>query len=377
VNESLQNSSDSIDNDLSSYDFELPEHLIAQRPAASRDAARLLVADSSHITHSSFAELYGFLRPGDLLVRNDTRVFPARIHGRRSGGGKTEFLLIYSLNTPSVPDADLIRSEILTEKNRCRWVVLARPTVHLKEDKVVTFSDQLSATVLQRLGGGRLVVEFSVPDDSALFTMLQILGEVPLPPYIKRDNNGPDEDDSTRYQTIYAKSAGAVAAPTAGLHFTPYVEQALQDNGINFAHVTLHVGPGTFRPIIADRLNDHRMDAEFYIISQQTADKINQTKERGGRIITVGTTSTRALEASALETGMVTAGQGWTRIFIKPGYRFNVIDGLITNFHLPRSSLLVMISALMGRKRVLDIYREAVATGYRFYSYGDATLLIP
>jgi len=309
-------------------------------------------------------------------VRNDTRVFPARIHGTRSGGGKTEFLLVYSLTTSEVPDATVISPEIMQSQTGCRWVVLAK-TVHLQEGKVVRFSDELTATVLQRLGGGRLVVEFSSNNDVELLKRLETLGEVPLPPYIKRESDGPDADDTQRYQTIYAKSAGAVAAPTAGLHFTPAVEDAVAKKGIQLAHVTLHVGPGTFRPIIAERLDDHRMDAEYYEISSETAEKVRKTKEQGGRVITVGTTSTRALEASAQKTGQVEAGQGWTRIFIRPGYRFRAIDGLITNFHLPCSSLLVMISALMGRERVMSIYREAIAQQYRFYSYGDATLLLP
>lgn len=353
-----------LDDHLSLYDFELPQSCIAQRPAEPRDASRLMVlAGNAEPQHSQFLALPDFLQDGDLLVRNDTRVIPARLRGMRRGGGKAELLLIHRL--PPADDGE-------------RWLCLARPASSLKPGRPVTFgAGSFSAIIEERQGEGRVVAHFPDCDETALFSALQAYGEVPLPPYIDRGEGGPDSLDAERYQTTYARSPGAVAAPTAGLHFTPRVEDALAKRNIEIVHLTLHVGPGTFRPIKTEHLAEHAMDAEYYDISPDAAERITTARRAGRRIVAVGTTTTRTLESVTDRDGVTHAGSGWTDIFIRPGHHWRGIDGLITNFHLPRSSLLVLVSALTGRERVLAAYREAVAAGYRFYSYGDAMLILP
>ncbi len=349
---------------LESFDYELPPELIAQRPAARRDESRLMVLNGAEPpAHRRFRDLPEFLRPGDLLIRNDTKVLPARLIGRRPGGGRQEILLVRRLETP-----DALASET--------WLCLARPAGHLKPGKEIVFGDgRLIVTAGEKLGQGQVRVSFPLAGEE-LLAKLEELGEMPLPPYIEREF-GPDAEDRERYQTTFAREAGAVAAPTAGLHFTPEVDAALAARGVQVAALTLHVGPGTFRPIKTDNLDEHAMDAEFYRLPPATVEAIAAARRQGGRIVAVGTTATRALEAAAGPAGEIAAGSAWTEIFIRPGYRFRCVQGLITNFHLPRSSLLVLLSALAGRERVLTAYREAVRERYRFYSYGDAMLVWP
>ncbi len=359
-----------MDDSLGRYDYDLPPGRIAQRPAERRDASRLLaLIGEAAPAHHVFADLPNLLQSGDLLVRNDTRVIPARLMGKRSGGGKTELLLVH----PAARDPKLAAD---ASPGPC-WLCLARPSSHLKPGRAVTFGDgELTAVIEKRLGGGHVLARFEVESEAALMDAVRARGQVPLPPYIGRAEGGPDADDAVRYQTTFAREAGAVAAPTAGLHFTPELDEALRVRGIECVHLTLHVGPGTFRPIIAANLDGHAMDAEYYEIPPATAEAINRAKEEKRRVVAVGTTSTRALEASA-QNARVVAGSGWTDLFIRPGHGFRIIDGLITNFHLPRSSLLVLVSALAGRERILEAYRVAVEEGYRFYSYGDAMLIAP
>jgi len=340
------------------YDYALPPERIAQRPAQRREQARLLVVDArGRLEHRVFADLPEALAPGDLVVRNTTRVIPARLRGRRGGGGRTELLLVRP-----VGDRE--------------WECLARPASHLKTARKVCFGDgELTATILDKLGAGRVRVRFDWPDEEPFDALLDRLGETPLPPYIDRRTGGPTAEDRERYQTVYARESGAVAAPTAGLHFTEHVFGALRDHGVEIADLVLHVGPGTFRPVKTARLSDHCMDPESYRIPPGTAEAIARARDQGRRVVAVGTTTTRAIEAAADAHGRVRAGPGATDLFIRPPYRFRVIDGLLTNFHLPRSTLLMLVCAFAGRDRVLAAYREAVAQGYRFYSYGDAMLL--
>lgn len=379
---------------LASYDFHLPPERIAQHPAARRELSKLMLLRGQRPPeHRFFHELPDILQPGDLLVRNDTRVIPARLIGKRPGGGKTEALLTHpaahepstsgstgatdATGTTGATGATQEVGKCASGENGVRWVCLARPAGHLKPGKIITFADgELQATVIRQLGEGRVILEFSVPTNEALLGIVDRLGEVPLPPYIAR-KEGITNEDRQRYQTTFARSAGAVAAPTAGLHFTPEVDRQLRERGVEIAHLTLHVGPGTFRPINVEDLRQFRLDGEFYEISPETAEAVNRAKREGRRVITVGTTSTRTLEYAAGEDGVIRPGSGWANLFIRPGYRWKVIDGLLTNFHLPKSSLIVLVSALAGRERVLEAYRIAVEQEYRFYSYGDAMLVLP
>lgn len=332
------------------FDYELPEELIAQRPATPRDASRLLVADkrTGRLQHKTFRDLPEFLAPGDVLVRNDTRVIPARLLGVKAPtGGRVELLLVRRLS-------------------RDTWEALVRPGRRVAPGAVLSFGDGLlTAQVLERTeGGGRIVRFRSVgPLDEAL----QQAGQVPLPPYIHEDLEDPE-----RYQTVYAREAGSSAAPTAGLHFTQRVLDELKRRGVHIADVTLHVGPGTFRPVKAEYVDEHDMHAEYYHIPEAAAVAVQEAKREGRRVIAVGTTTARALESWAA-TGETA---GWTDLFIYPGYRWRVVDGLLTNFHLPRSSLLMLVSALLGRERTLAAYREAVKERYRFFSFGDAMLIL-
>ncbi|MCC2928281.1 tRNA preQ1(34) S-adenosylmethionine ribosyltransferase-isomerase QueA [Bacillus mojavensis] len=337
------------------FDFELPERLIAQVPLEQRDASRLMVLDkhTGELTDSSFKQIISFFKEGDCLVLNNTRVLPARLFGTKEDtGAKVELLL-------------------LKQEAGDRWETLVKPAKRVKKGTVVTFGDgRLKAVCTEELEHGGRKVEFHY--DGIFYEVLESLGEMPLPPYIKEQL-----DDRERYQTVFSKEIGSAAAPTAGLHFTEDILQQLKDKGVQIEFITLHVGLGTFRPVSADEVEEHNMHAEFYQMSEETAAALNSVREKGGRIISVGTTSTRTLETIAGEhDGRFKASSGWTSIFIYPGYEFKGIDGMITNFHLPKSSLIMLVSALAGRENVLRAYNHAVEEEYRFFSFGDAMLII-
>ncbi|MEH2237406.1 tRNA preQ1(34) S-adenosylmethionine ribosyltransferase-isomerase QueA [Nostoc sp.] len=379
-----------LDCSVAGYDYELPPELIAQNPAVPRDSSRLLVVNSpttgtetaplQHIFH----DLPALLRSGDLLVMNNTKVIPARLYGHKSTGAKIQVLL-------------------LEERQYNCWLALVKPGKSFKQGAKIIFearqlgirheglgigdcedssplpsaqylvpSPQLTATVLKTdpATGGRLL-QFDVPEGKSLLQLLEVFGEVPLPPYITASSAADEQ-----YQTVYAQQPGAIAAPTAGLHFTPELLQKLRDRKINQAFVTLHVGVGTFRPVEVEDVTTHHMHEEWIEVPAATVEEIRATKAAGGRIIAVGTTAVRALEGAA-QSGNLQPFCGKTDLFIYPGYQWRVVDGLITNFHLPRSSLLMLVSALIGRQRLLNIYNEAIAFGYRFYSFGDAMLILP
>ncbi|MGC3997281.1 MAG: tRNA preQ1(34) S-adenosylmethionine ribosyltransferase-isomerase QueA [Anaeromyxobacter sp.] len=341
---------------VSDFDFALPEALIAQAPVSPRDASRLLVLPPGGAPpqHRAFLELPGLLAPGDLLVFNDTRVIPARLVGVKPSGGKAELLLCEGL------EGGLGR----------RWKAMGQASKGLRPGTVLSF-DGLTARVDAALGEGFYEVMLD-REGPALQEALARAGLIPLPPYIRR---APSAEDAERYQTVFARAPGSAAAPTAGLHFTERVLAALAARGVERATVTLHVGPGTFLPVRAERVEDHRMHAERYEVSPAAAAAFAACRARGGRVVAVGTTSLRTLE-SAFRGGGLAQGEGRTEIFIHPGHAFQAVDGLVTNFHLPRSTLLMLVCALGGTERVLAAYAEAVTSGYRFFSYGDATLLL-
>lgn len=347
--------------DVSDFDFELPAELIAQAPPSERGASRLLVLDraTGATAHRAFQDLPALLVAGDLLVVNNTRVFPARLIGRRlPGGGAAECFLV---RPTEVPDT---------------WVALVHPGQRLREGSVMEFSGAsgpvLHAEVTGRHFHGRRTVRLWTGDGSPVRDAIDALGHVPLPPYIKRADAASDRE---RYQTVFARARGSIAAPTAGLHFTPAILAALEANGIERAEVTLHVGYGTFQPIRVERVEEHQMEAEHYEVSVDAAAMLTRALRDGRRIIAVGTTTTRTLESLTVSDGEVLAGRGETALFIHPGHRFRLVSGLITNFHLPQSSLLMLVSAFGGREHVLAAYREAAARRYRFYSYGDAMFI--
>ena len=347
---------------ISEFDYELPEELIAQQPLAERDAARMLVLERARGSwrDSFFYELSAELSANDLLVVNNTRVFPARLVGARAEtGGRVELFLIAECE-PFV------------------WEALARPARRLQVGARMTFGDErLRAEVLAAHADGRRTVRFECEGD--FHALLEELGQTPLPPYIKRDETSAAETSSTdreRYQTIYARTRGAIAAPTAGLHFTPRVLASLRARGVQIVEITLHVGYGTFAPVRVEDLSAHEVAPERYEINAAAADMLNEARARGQRIIAVGTTTVRALEAAADDKGHINAGARAARLTITPGYRFKVVRALITNFHLPRSSLLVLVAAFAGRELVLNAYAHAVAARYRFYSYGDCMLIV-
>ena len=335
----------------SDFYFDLPKELIAQTPIEPRNASRLLTLDrkSGKVAHRMFTDLYTLLRPGDLLVLNDSRVLPARIIGvSEKTGSPMEFLL-------------------LEQKRHDEWEVLVRPGKRAKIGAMFSFGEgKLRAEVLEILEGGNRLVRFSYADGS-FYTNLEQVGQMPLPPYITEKLEDPE-----RYQTVYSKELGSAAAPTAGLHFTEQMLEDLRAKGIKTAFVTLHVGLGTFRPVKEDDINDHKMHSEHIFLPQQTADMINETKQNGGRVIAVGTTSCRTLEAVGQMGLPLKAYEGYTEIFLYPGKEFTVIDGLITNFHLPESTLIMLVAAFAGRDQVLAAYKEAVEQKYRFFSFGDA-----
>ena len=336
----------------SDFYYDLPQELIAQTPRDRRDASRLLTLDkhTGRTEHHHFYELPQFLRPGDCLVLNNSRVLPARLIGHRPTGGAVELLL-------------------LVDRGSDVWECLVRPGKKLREGARVSFGDgQLQAEIQSVLPGGNRLVHFEY--QGIFLEVLEELGRMPLPPYIKAELQ-----DQERYQTVYSKVVGSAAAPTAGLHFTPELLEQIEAMGVKLCYVTLHVGLGTFRPVKEEEITDHEMHSEYCVIPQETADIINETKRQGGRVICVGTTSCRTLESWAGEDGVVPATGGWTDIFIYPGYRFKVMDALITNFHLPESTLIMLVSALAGREHILSAYQEAVRERYRFFSFGDAMLI--
>ena len=351
---------------LADFHFDLPVELIAQEPAATRSAARLLVWDRSArvLAHAKVEQLADFVRPGDVFVFNDTKVIPARLYGRTPSGAAVELLLIHSAGTEQSGGEG---SEALVNLWRC----LGRPARRLRADTEVVFVDGSRARVVAAHGDGRYDIAF---DGNDVMSLLRAHGEVPLPPYIKRPD-GPLPMDRERYQTVFAAHPGAVAAPTAGLHFTAELLDALRGAGATIAHLTLHVGPGTFLPVRAADLEHHVMDAEWCDIPAATADTVNRARDSGRRIVAVGTTTTRALESAVDAGGAIVAGERWAGLFVRPGYDFRAVDALFTNFHLPGSTLLALVSAFAGREQMLAVYAEAVRRCYRFYSYGDAMLI--
>ncbi|MCI7656600.1 tRNA preQ1(34) S-adenosylmethionine ribosyltransferase-isomerase QueA [Anaerotignum sp.] len=338
----------------SDFYFDLPEELIAQEPLKDRSSSRLLVADKNteSISHKHFRDIKEYLKAGDCLVINDTRVLPARLHGERVGtGAHIEVLL-------------LVRKSIDT------WEVLVRPGKKARPGDKISFGDgRLTAEVLETIEGGNRIIKFQY--EGVFENILDELGEMPLPPYITHKL-----EDKERYQTVYAKHDGSAAAPTAGLHFTPELLKEIEEMGVKIAHVTLHVGLGTFRPVKAEDILDHEMHSEYYVVEEDQAAIMNEARKNGGRIIAVGTTSTRTLESVTDENGIVHAGSGWTKIFIYPGYTFKAVDCMITNFHLPESTLIMLVSALMGKDFIMRVYEEAVKERYRFFSFGDACLFL-
>ena len=337
----------------SDFYFDLPEELIAQTPLEKRDSSRLLHLDrhTGEIEHRHFYNLPEYLREGDCLVLNDTRVLPARLLGSRKSGGGVELVLLRDLGEG-------------------RWECLSRPGRKTKPGTELFFGDgELTATVEAVAEGGNRIVHFHY--DGIFLEVLERLGKMPLPPYIKEELQ-----DAERYQTVYSRELGSAAAPTAGLHFTPELLKQIQEKGVKVCYITLHVGLGTFRPVKEDEIENHEMHSEFCVISRETADAVNETKRNGGRVIAVGTTSCRTLESFAAEDGHLEPASGWTDIFIYPGYHFKCIDALVTNFHLPESTLIMLVSALAGREHILNAYRVAVEERYRFFSFGDAMLIL-
>lgn len=338
---------------VADFDYILPEELIAQTPLLDRPASRLLVLDknSGEVNHKSFRDILDYINPGDCLVLNNTKVIPARLYGEREDtGAPVEFLL-------------------LEQKNDDIWSVILKPGKKCKPGHVISFGGgKLKAEILEITDGGNRLVRFLY--DGIFNEILSTLGEMPLPPYIHEKLA-----DRDRYQTVYAKYDGSAAAPTAGLHFNEELLAELSEKGVKLAFVTLHVGLGTFRPVKAEKVTEHLMHEEFYELTEDAARTINETKKSGGRVICVGTTSTRVVESISDENGVVTAKSGYTSIFIYPGYQFKCLDGLITNFHLPKSTLIMLVSALAGKENVLSAYNEAVKEKYRFFSFGDAMFI--
>ncbi len=334
--------------------FDLPQELIAQDPLEDRASSRLLVLDkkTGEVTHRGFRDILEYLKPGDCLVINDTKVIPARLFGvKEDTGAKIEVLL-------------------LKRREHDIWETLVKPGKKAKPGTRIVFGEGLlTGTVLETVDDGNRLIQFSY--EGIFEEILDQLGQMPLPPY-----NTHQLKDKNRYQTVYAKHDGSAAAPTAGLHFTKELLKQIEDMGVKIAHVTLHVGLGTFRPVKVENVQDHHMHSEFYMVEESEAKKVNDTKEAGGRVICVGTTSCRTVESAADENGRLKSGSGWTDIFIYPGYEFKILDALITNFHLPESTLVMLVSALAGREHVLAAYEEAIKERYRFFSFGDAMLIL-
>lgn len=346
---------------LSDFDFHLPEDLIATRPASPRSSARLLVAQGDAITDGHVFDLPQWLQPGDRLVLNDTRVIPARLNGRRHR------------DSAQGPVSAAIEATLLDPQADGTWAALIKPLKKVKPGESIVFSDNLSAT-LERVDEGQACLRFNLTGED-FDAALEQAGAMPLPPYIAAKRPA-DEQDKTDYQTIWARNSGAVAAPTASLHFDEPLMQALSDRGVTVSHVTLHVGAGTFLPVKVEEVTTHKMHAEWGRVSATAAEEIRSTKAAGGRVIPVGTTALRLIE-SAARGGRIEPWEGETDIFIYPGFQFKVTDALMTNFHLPKSTLLMLVSALIGQDRMRDVYAHATRQKYRFFSYGDASLLIP
>ena len=332
--------------------FDLPKELIAQTPLEQRDGSRLMCLNkcTGEVSHNMFTDLPDLLQPGDLLVRNDSRVIPARLFGKRESGGAIELVLLQDLGDGA-------------------WLSLARPGRKVTEGTKLSFGEgELTATVKEVLEDGNRIIQFHY--EGIFLEILEQLGRVPLPPYITEELG-----DNERYQTVYAKEPGSAAAPTAGLHFTPEIFERLEKRGVKVATITLHVGLGTFRPVRAEELEDHEMHPEYCMIDKQAADLINETRKNGGRVIAIGTTSCRTIESRSKEDGTIEPYAGFTNAFIYPGYRFKCMDGLITNFHLPESTLIMLVAALTGREHVINAYETAVKEKYRFFSFGDSMLI--
>lgn len=340
---------------LSDFGYDLPADLIAQQPLERRDASRMMVVDRGEGSFSDheFTEFVDFLKPSDLLVLNDTRVFPARLEGRTETGAAVEIFLV-------------------REVEQDVWEALGKPLRRLKPGRRVIFDEAASCDVAEITNGGRVIVRFEFEGD--FYAMLGRVGRTPLPPYIRRDDAGKNQDRE-RYQTIYARSTGAIAAPTAGLHFTPAVLDSLKRRGVTVAEITLHVGYGTFEPVRVEDLAEHRVMPERYSILDESADLLNQAKAHNRRVVAVGTTTTRALEHSISSNGEFKGGPALADLTIRPGYKFQAVNALLTNFHLPKSSLLVLVSTFAGHDLAMSAYRHAVAARYRFYSYGDCMLI--
>jgi len=337
---------------LKDFYYDLPERLIAQTPLENRDSSRLLMLDKNtgEIKHEIFHNIINYLNKGDCLVLNDSRVLPARLLGvREDTGSPMEFLL-------------------LNRKEKDIWEVIVRPGKRAKIGRKFVFGNELHAEVIDIINDGNRLVKFEY--EGLFESVLDRLGEMPLPPYITEKLQ-----DRERYQTVYSKNNGSAAAPTAGLHFTKDLLKQIEDKGVNIAYVTLHVGLGTFRPVKVDVIEEHKMHSEFYVLDQANADKINNTRKNGGKVVAVGTTSTRTLETIADDTGYLKPSTGWTDIFIYPPYKFKVVDSLITNFHLPESTLLMLVSSLAGRENILNAYNTAIKEEYRFFSFGDAMFI--
>lgn len=337
----------------SDFYFDLPQELIAQDPLKDRSSSRLLVLDkeTGNTEHHVFTDIVDYLNPGDCLVVNNTKVIPARLYGAKEGtDAKIEILL-------------------LKRKSENVWETLVKPGKKARPGAVISFGDGiLKGEVIDIVEEGNRLIRFDY--EGIWEEILDKLGEMPLPPYITHHL-----EDKNRYQTVYAKHDGSAAAPTAGLHFTPELLKKIEEKGVKIAHVTLHVGLGTFRPVKVEDVNDHHMHSEFYIVEEDQAKLINETKQNGGKVISVGTTSCRTLESATDENGVLKAGSGWTEIFIYPGYRFKMIDRLITNFHLPESTLMMLVSALAGKEQIMNAYEKAVNERYRFFSFGDAMFI--
>lgn len=337
----------------SDFYYDLPEELIAQTPAEKRDHSRLMVLSlkDGSVTHRRFYDICDYFKAGDCLVLNDTKVLPARLYAQRKGGiAPVEILLLKDMG------GDV-------------WECIVKPGKKLREGAEIYCGNELSGVITDVLPDGNRLIKFSY--DGIFLELLDKLGTMPLPPYIKEKLA-----DKNRYQTVYAEKDGSAAAPTAGLHFTPELLNKLSEKGVETVKITLHVGLGTFRPVKEENIKDHLMHTEYYSVSESAAERINEARKKGGRVIACGTTSCRTLETVSLDNGLVSAGSGNTDIFIYPGYKFKCVDGLITNFHLPESTLIMLVSALAGRERVLNAYAEAVREKYRFFSFGDAMLLI-
>ncbi|MBR6407000.1 MAG: tRNA preQ1(34) S-adenosylmethionine ribosyltransferase-isomerase QueA [Clostridia bacterium] len=340
----------------SDFNYHLPQELIAQQPIEKRDHSRMMLINrrTGEIAHRHFYDLTDYLKKGDCLILNDSKVLPARLLGQRADTGS---------------DIELL---LLNQREELVWEVIAGPGKKAKPGKHLTFGNgRLTCEVLEVLEGGNRIVRFELDDPSQFYPVLYEVGQMPLPHYITEELK-----DKDRYQTVYSRELGSAAAPTAGLHFTTEMLQKISDMGVGIGYVTLHVGLGTFRPVKADNILDHKMHSEHYELPTETAELINSTKASGGRVISVGTTSTRTLESVATRLGRIEACSGWTDIFIYPGYEFKCIDGLITNFHLPESTLIMLVSAFLGREKTLNAYKTAVEERYRFYSLGDAMFII-